>query len=116
MVAMSIIAMIFAMFATALLIAIYVLRLTRKFHRNEAIALAALGVLFLGHLFLMIGLAAGSAGLIITGLIFYLLGWPGLAIAFLLMHLDLFSGLAAKVQASQPQQPTPGQQVGDSQN
>lgn len=104
MTAITIIAMIFAMFATGLLITIYILRLQRKMHWQEALALGSLGVMFLAHLFLMIGIAAGSNGMSITSMIFYLLAWPGLATAFLMMHLDLFAGLAGKVQAAQAQQ------------
>jgi hypothetical protein len=107
MTAMIIIAMIFAMLSTGLLMAIYILRLRRKMHSQEVLALVALGLLFLGHLFLMIGWAADSASMGVLGSILYLLGWPALAGAFAWMHPDLFAGLAAKVEAAQASQQGP---------
>jgi len=85
--AMFIVTIIFAILAKGGLGALAVINLTQKKGSLYIIIIASLGVLVLGDIFAMIGIAAAVNACGIIGCIFWLLGWPGLAVGNILLHL-----------------------------
>jgi hypothetical protein len=94
--AMFIVAIIFSILAKGAIGAIAVLKLLKSARYYYIITISALGVLVLGDILAMIGIAATVAACGIIGCVFWLIGWPGFAVGVVLEFLQIGKPAAEK--------------------